>query len=97
MTYLSPDGREPFFWVFDEDLPDGAVVEVSIGGAWHTLEMDGRVGSLCLAGPDATSPNAVTVNADEYLPVRVTAQGYGGPGDPDIIVRGGGAIQLDRR
>lgn len=96
MTYLATDGREPFFWVFDQDLPPGAVVEVSIGGTWHALEMDGRVGTLRLAGPDAESLNAVTVREDEYLEVRVTAQGYGSPGDPDLIVRGGGAIQLQR-
>lgn len=55
MTYLNRGGREPFFWTFSDNLPAGAIVEVCVGGVWHALEMDGRVGSLRLAAPDAPS------------------------------------------
>lgn len=86
MTYLPRGGREFFHWTFT-GLPDGAVVEVSIGGQWHQLEMDGSEGRLLLAGPDADLGDAVRVLADEALVMRVTDS-------PEIVVRSGGSVQI---
>jgi hypothetical protein len=86
MTYLPRNGREYFHWTFT-GLPDGAVVEASIGGQWHPLTVNGATGQLLLAGPDADPSGAVPVLVDEYVVMRVTD-------NPEIVIRDGGWINL---
>lgn len=86
MTYLPRNGREYFHWTFI-GLPTGAIVEASIGGAWHALTLDGNAGRLLLAGPDADATGAVQVLVDEFVVMRVTDS-------PEIVVRDGGWINL---
>lgn len=86
MTYLPRDGREYFHWTFT-GLPDGAVGEVFLNGAWRSLEMDGNKGSILLAGPDANPFGAIVLTDDVAVQVRVS------DGLEDIV-RGGGWIRL---
>ncbi|MFF2054100.1 hypothetical protein ACFVU2_21015 [Leifsonia sp. NPDC058194] len=87
MTYLPRDGREYFHWTFTGLPDDHGAVEAFIDGQWRALTMDGAVGRLLVAGPDADSTGAVVVTADTDVKVRVTDS-------PEIVVRGGGWIRI---
>ena len=87
MTYLTRDGREYFHWTFTGLPDDHGAVEVQIGGQWCALTMDGSVGRLLVAGPDADPTGAIVVSTDTDVKVRVTDS-------PEVVVRGGGWIRL---
>lgn len=87
MTNLPRDGREYFTWEFTGLPEDHGAVEASIGDEWHALDVDGQIGKLLVAGPDAEAGDAIVISKDTYVQVRVTD-------NPEIVVRSGGWIRL---
>jgi hypothetical protein len=87
MTNLPRDGREYFTWEFTGLPEDASAVEVSIGDEWHALDVEGQIGKLLVAGPEAEAGDAVVVAKDTYVQVCVND-------NPEIVVRGGGWIKL---
>lgn len=88
---IASNGREYVSWTVTGAEPETALaVTFDRGATWHDLDRDGNTVKALVAGPTATANPAGTIvltTGRNTATIRATD-------NPEIVVRGGGAVDV---